>query len=298
MRRDSTDDPRKDLDDALDTGHGPVVMRLMAALFASTASAAGKMLGSQIGGSSGAELGELAGNVAGGALNGLMAEHSQQDQDKINRLINSWLQLQADEMKEIAETLFEVMSRLDLQDEQVMKRLESEEYLKLLKKCFRDWSAAESEEKRKLIANLLTAAAGAHISTDDMVRLFVTWIDKYSEGHFMIIRAVYNHSGITRHGIWSSISADDELPREDSLKADHFKLLIQDLTMGHLIRLHREVDYYGNFVKQPPRKKGASNSGYTSAFDDEKQFELTELGEQFVHYTMSEHVQKLDSGRG
>jgi hypothetical protein len=30
-----------------------------------------------------------------------------------------------------------------------------------------------------------------------------------------------------------------------------------------------------------------------SAFDDEKEYELTELGKQFVHYTMTEFVPKI-----
>ncbi len=286
------DNTREELERALNTGSGPAVMRFMAALLAGTTSATGRLLGAQAG-PAGADLGEMAGSVAGGALTSLVSEYSQQDQDKINHLINTWLQLQADEMKEIGTTLFEVMNRLDLQDEKIIERLESEEYLKLLKKCFRDWSAAESEEKRKLIANLLTAAAGAHITTDDIVRLFVTWIDNYSEGHFAIVRAVYNHDGITRGQIWETVKAPGERPREDSLEADLFKLLVQDLNMGHLIRQHRPTDYYGNFIKQQPRKRGSGNSGYTSAFDDDKQYELTELGKQFVHYTMSEHVAKI-----
>ncbi len=32
-----------------------------------------------------------------------------------------------------------------------------------------------------------------------------------------------------------------------------------------------------------------------SAFDDEEEYELTELGKQFVHYVFSDVVQKLDS---
>jgi hypothetical protein len=288
-----TDDPREELEQSLNRGSGPTIMRFMAALLAGTTSATGRLLGTQVGGPGGADLGEMAGSVAGGALSSLMSEYSQQDQDRINHLIKTWLQLQADEMKEIGTTLFEVMGRLDLQDEKIIERLESEEYLKLLKKCFRDWSAAESEEKRKLIANLLTAAAGAHITTDDIVRLFVTWIDNYSEGHFAIVRAVYNHDGITRGQIWETVKDPGERPREDSLEADLFKLLVQDLNMGHLIRQHRPRDYNGNFIKQQPRKRGNGNSGYTSAFDDAKQYELTELGKQFVHYTMSDHVTKI-----
>ena len=33
----------------------------------------------------------------------------------------------------------------------------------------------------------------------------------------------------------------------------------------------------------------------TSAFDDEKEYELTELGKWFVHYTMNEVVPKISN---
>ena len=65
------------------------------------------------------------------------------------------LKLQEDEIREIGITVLEVMARLDETDEEIRKRIESPEYLQLVKKCFRDWSAAESEEKRRLIRNLL-----------------------------------------------------------------------------------------------------------------------------------------------
>jgi hypothetical protein len=34
-----------------------------------------------------------------------------------------------------------------------------------------------------------------------------------------------------------------------------------------------------------------------SAFDDDKEYELTELGKQFVHYTMNEIVPKIGGGK-
>src|SRR5262249_3435964 len=152
------------------------------------------------------------------------------------------------EIKEIGQTLFEVFARLDQTDEKVRARLESKEYLALLKKCFRDWSAAESEEKRKMIRNLLAnAAAGEKLCSDAILRLFVEWIDRYSEGHFMVVRTIYKNPGFTRHEIWHEIHGKNV--REDSPEADLFKLFIHDLSVGHVIRQHRETDYYGNFLK-------------------------------------------------
>ncbi|MCG8313682.1 MAG: hypothetical protein MI976_10735 [Pseudomonadales bacterium] len=230
---------------------------------------------------------------AGGAAGGAAGAWSEAESEYFKKILAKWLELQEEEIKEIGLTLYEVMTRLDHNDETIQKRIESPEYLKLVKKCFRDWSAAESEDKRVLIRNLLANAASCKISSDDIVRLFIEWIEKYSEAHFAVIREIYKHEGITRHEIWQNINGTDA--REDSPEADLFKLIIHDLSVGHVARQYRETDYYGNFVSQPRKKprKGAGQS-YTSAFDDEKQYVLTELGKQFVHYTMNEIVIRIE----
>jgi hypothetical protein len=127
------------------------------------------------------------------------------------------------------------------------------------------------------------------------VRLFVGWIDQYSEPHFAVIRNIYSNSGITRETIWNNIHGTSV--REDSAEADLFKLLIHDLSTGHIIRQHRKKDSTGNFIKetQQRKQKFASNK-MGSAFDDKKEYELTELGKQFVHYTMDEIVPRISDG--
>lgn len=292
-------DPDEELKKALEQGNGPLILRFFLATLTGATSAVGKTLGAHAGGEAGAQAGELAGSVAGGAISGAIGASSEKNQRKINQIFHIWLKTQADQLEEIGKTMFEIMNKLDLEDERVKERLESPEYLSLIKKCFRDWSAAESEEKRQLITQLLINAAGAHITTDDRVSLFVTWIDTYSEGHFKVVRAIYNRAGSTRKDIWLRMNPADgeaDMPREDSSEADLFKLYMHDLTMGHIIRQHRETDYYGNFIPQPRAKRGSgSGFSYTSAFDESKQYELTQLGEQFVHYTMSEYVKKIAS---
>lgn len=202
------------------------------------------------------------------------------------------MKLQEDEIREIGMTIFEVMERLDQNDEEIRKRVESPEYLRLVKKCFRDWSAAESEEKRRLIRNLLSNAAATRICSDDVIGMFINWIDMYSEPHFAVIREIYKSPGTTRQRIWDEIHG--EPVREDSAEADLFKLLVHDLSTGHVIRQHREKDYQGNFLKAPARRRpGTPSQILGSAFDDKKQYELTELGKQFVHYTMNEIVPRI-----
>jgi hypothetical protein len=266
------DDPgqklREQIDEALEHGTGPKAVRYALAF-----------LGGAIPGVS-------------GALAGVVGAWSEKDQEEYNRIFRAWLKLQEDEIREIGLTIMEIMSRLDQNDEEVRRRIESPEYLRLVKKCFRDWSAAESEEKRRLVRNLLSNAAATRICQDDVVAMFIKWIDIYSETHFAVIREIYKAPGITRQEIWGVIHGQQV--REDSAEADLFKLLIYDLSTGHVIRQHREKDYYGNFVKSAPKKyAGAASRTMASAFDDEKQYELTELGKQFVHYTMNEIVPRI-----
>jgi hypothetical protein len=233
----------------------------------------------------------------GGVIAGTAATWSEKEQAEYNRIFAAWLKLQEDEIREIGLTIFEVMARLDQTDEEIRKRIESPEYLQLVKKCFRDWSAAESEEKRRLIRNLLSNAAATRICSDDIVRMFISWIDMYSESHFAVIREVFKNPAVTRQEIWGAIHG--EAVRENSAEADLFKLLIHDLSTGHVIRQHRQVDYYGNFVKSQPKKStGSPSRVMTSAFDDDKQYELTELGKQFVHYTMNEIVPRIAAAAG
>jgi hypothetical protein len=230
----------------------------------------------------------------GGAIAGIASTWSEKEQADFNRIFAAWLKLQEDEIREIGLTIFEVMSRLDQTDEEIRKRVESPEYLKLVKKCFRDWSAAESEEKRRLIRNLLSNAAATKICGDDIIAMFIQWIDMYSESHFAVIREIYKAPGMSRQDIWNVIHG--VAVREDSAEADLFKLLIHDLSTGHVIRQHREKDYYGRYIKATPKRRtGPADSVMTSAFDDDKQYELTELGKWFVHYTMNEIVQRIAS---
>jgi hypothetical protein len=118
--------------------------------------------------------------------------------------------------------------------------------------------------------------------------MYIDWINQYSEMHFQVIAAIYNSEGITRGEIWRKIGKGPV--REDSADADLYKLLIRDLSTGGIIRQHREYDYYGNpIAKTPqPRSKGSGPKPPVSAFDENEGYDLTGLGQQFVHYAMSD----------
>jgi hypothetical protein len=235
-------------------------------------------------------------NAAGGAIpfiGGILSAGagawSEQEQDKINAFLEHWLKMLQDEMVEKAQTILEITARLDMNDQKTSERIESPEYQSLLRKAFRDWSGTESEEKRKMVRNILVNAADASITSDDVVRLFLQWISMYSELHFTVIKAIYNDKGVTRGRIWEKIGKEEV--REDSPEADLFKLLIRDLSTGGIVRQHRETDYAGNFLRVQKRQGGKRPSPpatLESAFEDTKGYELTGLGEQFVHYAMTD----------
>jgi len=237
---------------------------------------------------------------AGGFLAAIAGVWGEKEQERVNRFFEHFMKMLAEEMREKERTIVEIMSRLDMHDEEISKRVESSEYQSLLRKAFRDWAGAESEEKRKLVRNLLVNAAASKLTSDDVVKLFLNWIKDYSEFHFEVIGAIYNDAGITRGGMWRKLNRRQV--REDSAEADLFRLLIHDLSTGRIIRQHRETDYAGNFLakRRPspaPALKGVPKV-MKSAFDDEEQYELSELGQQFVHYAMTDLPPKIQFSMG
>jgi hypothetical protein len=59
-------------------------------------------------------------------------------------------------------------------------------YQSLVCKALRDWAGTESKKKREFIRNILANAAVTHITSDDVVRLFLQWLSMYSELHFTV----------------------------------------------------------------------------------------------------------------
>lgn len=222
----------------------------------------------------------------GGVFSAIAGAWSEREQVKVNKFFEQWIKMLEEEIREKEATVIEIMARLDLQDEKISERVTSSEYQSLLKKTFREWSGAESEDKRVLIRNTLANAAASTLASDDVIRLFIDWISQYSELHFRVIGAIYNTNGISRGAVWQKIGKGKV--REDSADADLYKLLFRDLSTGGVIRQHREKDYYGNFLAKPSGKKGAGTNVLKSAFDEEELYELTELGQQFVHYAMTD----------
>jgi hypothetical protein len=112
-----------------------------------------------------------------------------------------------------------------------------------------------------------------------------------------VIREIFKNPGATRFDIWSELYG--EIPREDSAEADLFKLMVRDLSTGGVVRQERDVNELGQFVRNRPQRtrSGSASTTMESAFEDTKPYVLTELGKQFVHYTMNEVVTRIDDSK-
>src|SRR5690606_19050862 len=193
---------------------------------------------------------------------------------EVVNVLKQWIQMLEDELREKGKTIAEVVVRLDMHDEKVRDRIESPEYQALLKKAFRNWSSVDTEYKRQRVRNILANAAAGKTTSDDVVRLFLDWVNAYSDFHFEVIGEIYRRPGITRREMWDNLGKP--AVREDSSEADLFKLLIRDLSTGSVIRQHRQTDYAGNFIRKPTTRSKAGQAPRTakSAFDETEPYEL------------------------
>lgn len=221
----------------------------------------------------------------GGVAAAAHAFRAEQGQLQVNSLTQEWLKEHQEKLKTLFDQLAELTARLSQFGPEIEERLASQEYLSIVRKAFRAWDQSDTDEKRGYIIKLLANAGATALCNDDVVRLFLEWLERYHEVHFKIIREVYAKRQTTRRNIWQSIHGP--FPREDSAEADLFRLLVDELSQGRIIRQHRETTYQGEFIRAPKSPKGSQGSTLTSAFEDTKEYELTALGRQFVHYVFT-----------
>jgi len=155
--------------------------------------------------------------------------------------------------------------------------------------------AAEMKEKTQTILELTARIDMQDEKTAERIRseeyqsllrkAFRDWAGTESEEKRILVRNLLSN-------------AASSTLREDSSDADLFRLMFRDLSTGGIVRQHRETDYQGNFLAKPTRRGPPIQKGtprtMKSAFDDGEQYELTALGEQFVHYAMTDVPPKLE----
>jgi hypothetical protein len=223
----------------------------------------------------------------------LSAESAQQGINDLQRL---WLQEHKEKATLLNETLADIFIRLDNFGDDVQERIESPEYLALVRTAFRGWDSADTEDKRQMFKKLITNAGAIKLCPDDLIRLFLHWIELYHETHFIVVKEIYQHPNITRGQLWDNIHGPR--PREDSSEADLFRYLIRDLSTGGVIRQPRETDVSGHFLKKDTRGQSHQSASriMESAFESTKPYVLTELGKKFVHYVMEDVVSQIGGG--
>jgi hypothetical protein len=234
----------------------------------------------------------------GGFLSAAANFAYEREQGRVNDLQLQWLQEHRRKIQELAAAIGGVADRIDSLGPEAHARAESPTYLSLVRKGFGVWDRADTEEKRELIRRLLANAAGTSLAEDDLVRLFIDWVDTYHEAHFAVIRVLYRNPDSTRAEIWDEIYGREV--RENSAEADLFKLLVRDLSTGSVLRQHRDTTPDGRFLRRqrPHVRREYASSVMKSAFDDKDQYELTELGKQFVHYVLNDIIPRLESTSG
>ncbi len=216
---------------------------------------------------------------------------------KADDLRTQWLREHQKKLDELTRTLQHIFGRFESIGAEVDQRIQTPAYLALVRQAFRAWDNAETDEKRQFVANVVANCAGTRVCSDDVVRLFIAWLNLYHEAHLAVIRELHQNPGSTRFDIWSAIYG--ELPREDSAEADLFRMLIRDLSTGGVLRQARDTTEAGEFLRRrPPRRRGPAPTTMESSFEDSKPYVLTELGKQFVHYTLMGDIRRLEPNNG
>lgn len=231
----------------------------------------------------------IGGLIAAGA-----AFTAEAEQEGVNSLMGGWIAEHRERIQDLERCLAELTEKFDGFGQEVQERVGSKPFASLTRRAFQSWERACTEEKRLLVKNVLGNAGATPLVEDDTVRTFMDWIDKYSEIHFKVMRAVYRHAhtGIGREDIWAEMGMPEAT--DDSAEADLFKVVIRDLSTGGVIRQYRQTTHDGQFVKKKPKaKKGRASSTMKSPFDNREPYVLTELGKLFIHYAISDLAPRL-----
>src|SRR5262249_43620776 len=164
----------------------------------------------------------------GGFISAAVSYKTEEGAIRTDSLQTQWLEEHARKISQLMAALESIVQRFENLGAEIDDRIQRDEYLVLVRRAFRTWDQADTDEKRRYVGNLVSNAAGTRLCSDDVVRLFIDWLDLYHEAHFAVIKTIFKAPGSSRFDIWDEIHG--ELPREDSAEADLFRLLIRDLS--------------------------------------------------------------------
>ena len=96
----------------------------------------------------------------GGFISAAASLKVDQRKSEKDSLQTKWLEEHSKKMHHLVGALTEVANRLDNLGDTIDERIQNEEYLGLVRSAFRTWDRAETEDKRRYVANLVSNAAG------------------------------------------------------------------------------------------------------------------------------------------
>ena len=96
-------------------------------------------------------------------------------------LQSQWLEEHYRKIQLLRETLVGIQQQFERLGPSMEERIQSDEYLALVRKAFRIWDEADTQDKRRYIGNVVTNSAGTRLCSDDVLRLFLDWLDLYHE---------------------------------------------------------------------------------------------------------------------
>jgi hypothetical protein len=227
----------------------------------------------------------------GSVIAAAAALNAEDEQGKVNDLQQGWLHTHAERIEELERTIGSIIETAETAGVDAENRLDDPAFLKLVEYGFRVWDGAPTDGKREKVRRVLANATVTKIGSDDLLRLFLTWIDQYDDVHFKVIAALHRESLLTGSDLWDEV--DGREVRHDSADADLFKLILRDLSTGGVVRQHREVSSDGRMRKQPRRGARSSAPYLSSPTEVDKPYELTQMGHLFVGHALEEPTRTL-----
>src|SRR6266545_5233616 len=101
----------------------------------------------------------------GGFLSAAADFKFEEGDSREDNLQTQWLEEHTRKLQRLSETLNYIASRFEKLGDEIDERIQSEQYLDIVRKGFRTWDTADTDEKRKYIANLIANAGGTKLTS-------------------------------------------------------------------------------------------------------------------------------------
>ena len=87
----------------------------------------------------------------GGVFSAAIALQAEGGQERLDEMQKLWLHEHEEKISKLGMTIAQILQRLESLGDDVLGRIQSDEYLGLIRKGFKAWDRADTEEKREFI---------------------------------------------------------------------------------------------------------------------------------------------------